>query len=85
LKIARAYNKRVREKSFQVGDLVWKTILSIGSRDNKFGKWSPNWEGSFKVVGIVLRNSYFVEDLQGKKLTKALNGKYLKRYVWQGA
>jgi hypothetical protein len=88
LRVARAYNKRVREKSFQIGELVWKTILPIGSRDNKFGKWSPNWEGPFKVVGIVHGNAYFVEDAQGRKLPKALNGKYLKKYypsVWQGA
>jgi hypothetical protein len=42
LRVAKAYNKRVKKKSFQVGDLVWKTILPIGSRSNKFGKWSPN-------------------------------------------
>jgi predicted RNA-binding protein len=38
LRVARAYNKRVKEKSFQVGDLVWKTILPVGSKSNKFGK-----------------------------------------------
>jgi hypothetical protein len=27
LRVARAYNKRVKEKLFQVGDLVWKMIL----------------------------------------------------------
>jgi hypothetical protein len=42
LRVARAYNKRVKEKLFQVGDLVWKTILPIGFRSNKFRKWSPN-------------------------------------------
>jgi hypothetical protein len=42
LRVARAYNKRVKEKSFYVGDLVWKTIFPIGSKSNKFGKWSPN-------------------------------------------
>jgi hypothetical protein len=36
LRVAIAYNKRVKEKSFQAGDLVWKTILPIGS--NKFEK-----------------------------------------------
>jgi hypothetical protein len=41
-RVARAYNKRVRANSFQVGDLVWKTILPIGSKSNKFGKWSPS-------------------------------------------
>jgi hypothetical protein len=38
LRVARAYNKKVKEKLFQVGDIVWKTILPIGSRSNKFGK-----------------------------------------------
>jgi hypothetical protein len=42
LRVGKAYNKRVKEKSFQVGDLVWKTILPIGYRSSKFGKWSPN-------------------------------------------
>jgi hypothetical protein len=32
LRVAKTYNKRVKEKLFQVGDLVWKTILPIGSR-----------------------------------------------------
>jgi hypothetical protein len=30
-RVARAYNKKVKAKSFQVGDLVWKMILPIGS------------------------------------------------------
>jgi hypothetical protein len=32
LRVAKAYNKRVKEKSFQVRDLVWKMILPVGSR-----------------------------------------------------
>ena len=27
LRVARVYNKKLRPKSFQVGELVWKTIL----------------------------------------------------------
>jgi hypothetical protein len=42
IKIAKANNKRVMEKSFQVGDLVWKMILPLGTRSGKFGKWSPS-------------------------------------------
>jgi hypothetical protein len=38
LRVARAYNKRVKETSFQVEDLVWKTILPIVSKSNKFRK-----------------------------------------------
>ena len=40
LRVARDYNKKVRAKSFQVGELVWKTILTFGTKSNKFGKWS---------------------------------------------
>jgi hypothetical protein len=40
LGVARAYNKRVKEKLFHVRDLVWKTILPIGFKSNKFRKWS---------------------------------------------
>jgi hypothetical protein len=47
--VARAYNKKVKAKSFQVGDLVWKTILPLRNKDRKFGKWSPSWEGPYKV------------------------------------
>jgi transposase InsO family protein len=41
-RVAKAYKKKVKSKSFQVGELVWKTILLIGSKRNQFGKWSPN-------------------------------------------
>nr|ABA97489.1 retrotransposon protein, putative, unclassified [Oryza sativa Japonica Group] len=52
-RVAKAYNKRVKAKLFQVGDLVWKTILPLGTRSKEFGKWSPSWEGPYRVCGIV--------------------------------
>jgi hypothetical protein len=84
--IEKAYNKHVVEKSLQVGDLVWKTILPLGTRSSKFGKWSPSWEGPFRVIRVVPGNACFMDDLEGHSLTKVLNGKYLKRYcpsLWQ--
>jgi hypothetical protein len=53
LRVAKAYNKRVKEKSFQVGDLVWKIILPIGSRSSKFRKWSPNWEAPYRIEEVI--------------------------------
>jgi hypothetical protein len=38
--VAKAYNKKVKANSLQVGDLVWKIIFPLRSRDQKFGKWS---------------------------------------------
>jgi hypothetical protein len=88
LRVARAYNKKVRTKSFQVGELVWLTILPLGTKSNKFGKWSPSWEGPYKIVKVIFGNSYMVEMLQGERLPRALNGGYLKKYypsIWQDA
>jgi hypothetical protein len=65
-----------------------KTILPLGLWNNKFGKWSPSWEGPFKIIRIVPGNSYFIEDLEGRKLPKVINGKYFKKFypsIWQGS
>jgi hypothetical protein len=43
--VVKVYNKKVKAMSFQVGDLGWKTILPLRSRDQKFCKKSPSWEG----------------------------------------
>ena len=86
LRVARAYNKKVRAKSFQVGELVWKTILPLGTKSNKFGKWSPSWEETYKIIKVIFGNSYMVETMQRERLSRALNGRYLKKYylsVWQ--
>ena len=86
--VAKAYNKNVKVKSFQVGDLVWKTILPLRNKDRKFGKWSPSWEGPYKVKEVISGNTYLLQTLQGKDLPKALNGRFLKQYhpsMWQDA
>jgi hypothetical protein len=31
-RVAQAYNKKVKSKSFQVRDSVWKTVLPLGRR-----------------------------------------------------
>jgi len=77
--ITRAYNKKVNGKSFQVGDIVWKTILPIGMKSNKFGKWSPSWEGPYKVIKVIYENSYMMETLQGDQLPRAISERYLKK------
>jgi hypothetical protein len=80
-RVARAYNKKVKSKYFQVGELVWKTILPIGSKSNQFSKWSPSWEGPYKVIKVIYGNSYLLETLQGERLKVAFNGRYLKKYI----
>jgi hypothetical protein len=37
-KVARAYNKKVKPKEFQVGDLVWEEVLPLRTKDEAYGK-----------------------------------------------
>jgi hypothetical protein len=86
--VARAYNKKVKAKSFQVGDLVWKIILPLRNKDRKFEKWSPSCEGPYKVKQVMSGNTYLLQTLQGNDIPKTLNGCFLKQYhhsMWQDA
>jgi hypothetical protein len=64
--VAKAYNKKIMAKSFQVGDLVWKTVLPLKSRDKKFDKWSSSWEGPYRITQVIMGNAYMLQTLQGE-------------------
>ncbi len=71
-RVARHYNKKVVPKDFSEGELVWKLILPIGTRDSKFGKWSPNWEGPSKSIKLCLKEHTCCKDLMEKFLGERL-------------
>ena len=87
-RVARWYDKKVKAKEFADGELVWKLILPIGTKSSKFGKWSPNWVGPYRINRCAPGNAYILETLEGVEFPRALNGKYLKRYypsIWLDA
>ena len=76
----------VKNKQFYEGELVWKVRLSIGSKDNRFDKWSPNWEGPYRIKCCAPGNAYILETLEEEEeFDRAINGKFLKKYyhsIW---
>ena len=87
-RVGRWYDKKVKAKTFEKGELIWKLILPIGTKSSKFGKWSPMWEGPFRVNRCVPGNAHILETIEGEEYSRALNGKYLKKYypsVWVDA
>lgn len=66
-KVARAYNKKVRPKENQAGDLVWEPVLPLGTKDAAYDKWSPNWHGPYRVEQVLPGNAYMLEELNGDK------------------
>ena len=84
-RVVRWYDKKVKTKEFADGDLVWKLILPIGTKSSKFGKWSPNWDGPYRINRSAPGNAHILETLEGVEFPRALNGKYLKKYypsIW---
>jgi len=79
-RVAKAYNKKVKSKTFNLGDLVWKVILPMDRRDRILGKWSPNWEGPFKISQIFSNGAYEIQELTPEQRSVNMNGKYLKKY-----
>lgn len=41
-KVAMIYNIRVNKKIFQEGQILWKAILPLGTKNIELGKWSSN-------------------------------------------
>ncbi|KAL0461112.1 UNVERIFIED_CONTAM: hypothetical protein Slati_0738400 [Sesamum latifolium] len=44
-----SYNKRVKSRSFQVGDLVLRRVDAL----KPIGKLDPTWEGPYKVKSVI--------------------------------
>jgi hypothetical protein len=77
--VARAYNKKVKLKEFQVRAVVWEAVLPLGTKDAAYGKWSLNWHGPYRIDQALPENTYMLE-LDGAKFPVAINGQHLKKY-----
>ncbi|CAL9017938.1 unnamed protein product, partial [Prunus brigantina] len=78
--VSRAYNKRVRNKSFEGGEIVWKAVLPLGTHVAGYGKWSPSWEGPFIINQILGMGAYRLQDKDGEIHAAPINGKWLKKF-----
>nr|KYP49291.1 hypothetical protein KK1_028928 [Cajanus cajan]KYP70907.1 hypothetical protein KK1_010147 [Cajanus cajan] len=78
-RVEKSYNKRVKARSFRVGDLVLKVILPMDQKSRHFGKWSPNWEGPFIIEQAYSKNAYVIKEIDSN-VNKVINGKYLKHF-----
>jgi len=79
-RITKFYNKRVKSKTFDVNDLIWKVILPMDKRDRTLGKRAPDWEGPWKILRVFSNNAYEIEELNDDNRIIRINGKYFKKY-----
>ena len=65
--MAKHYNSRVRNRDFQVGDLVLRRV-TFAAKDTYQGKLCPNWEGPYRIASWHRKGNYYLESLDGQKL-----------------
>jgi hypothetical protein len=72
-RVSRWYDKKVKVKTFDQEDLVWKLILPIGTNDPRFGKWSPTWKG-IRLIDVFLVMHTFWKHWREKNFPERLMG-----------
>ena len=78
-KMAEYYNKRVKLRQLNIGDLVLRKVTTA-TKDLNQGKLGPTWEGPYRVIHYSQQDSYPLENLDGQKLLRPLNTENLKKY-----
>ncbi|XP_027769603.1 uncharacterized protein K02A2.6-like [Solanum pennellii] len=77
-RMARAYNKKVRPRHFEEGQLVLRRILPHHAETK--GKFSPNWRGPFVVKRVLPNGALYLADIEGKVTETVVNADAVKRY-----
>uniref|UniRef100_A0A2N9FSF3 Uncharacterized protein n=1 Tax=Fagus sylvatica TaxID=28930 RepID=A0A2N9FSF3_FAGSY len=77
----RGYDKNIRPRSFQVGDLVLRKVVA-NTRNPNDGKLGPNWEGPYQVTSFAGVGAYRLTDLDGKSVLRPWNICNLKKYFY---
>ncbi|GKV05156.1 hypothetical protein SLEP1_g17198 [Rubroshorea leprosula] len=78
-RVAKFYNKRVRARQFQVGDLVLRKAR-LTSVYSHMSKLALNWEGPYMVISIQRPGSYQLADLEGRSLPFIWNIHNLRKF-----
>lgn len=78
-RIARYFNRRVRQKPISVGDFVLRKIEATGKAP-QLGKLSPNWEGPYQVIEQIGSGTFRLTTMDGEPLNRPWNADNLRRF-----
>jgi len=77
-KMKRAFDKKVRSREFQEGELVMKMIITV-QRDNR-GKLMPNYEGPYVVKRTLPIVALILTRMDGEELYLPVNSDTVKKF-----
>ena len=79
-RMSRGYNKKVRHREFQVGDLVLRENPKNQSHQERKGKFEPNWLGPFVITATFGSGAYQLSTTEGEQLREPINVLHLKKF-----
>ncbi|PBH40867.1 hypothetical protein BGU76_18330, partial [Clostridioides difficile] len=74
--LRRYHDKDIRQRSFSVGDLVLRRILT----GEGWHKLSPSWEGPFIVAEVTRPGSYRLTQMDGTEIGNSWNIEHLRKF-----
>jgi hypothetical protein len=77
--MVRAYDKIIKQRVFQKGELVLVLRYPIIITHKMKGKFEPKWEESFIIEQVYDGGAYQLMDYQGLCPMPPVNGRYLKK------
>ncbi|XP_060194936.1 uncharacterized protein LOC132624127 [Lycium barbarum] len=77
-RVSRAFNKRVRTRLFQIGQMVLKRIFA--HQDEYEGKLAPNWQGPYAVCKALSGGTIVLAKIDRQEWPKPINSYAIKRY-----
>ena len=78
--IIRAFNKKVKERTFKKGDLVLAVRRPMVMAHKTKEKFQPKWEGPFVVELVYSNEAYRLITPDGDMLMMPINDRFLKKY-----
>ncbi|KAA0055891.1 uncharacterized protein E6C27_scaffold438G00090 [Cucumis melo var. makuwa] len=79
VRMSKAFDKQVRPRSFQVGDLVLVVRRHIITTRHTGNKFTPKWDGPYIVKEVFTNGAYKIIN-QDELRIGPINGKFLKKF-----
>ena len=77
-RMTKAFNKKVKHRVYQAGDLVIKRIILL--QGDPRGKWTPIYEGPVVVNMIFSGGVMILTTMDGDDFSHPVNADIVKRY-----
>ncbi|GFS41482.1 hypothetical protein Acr_00g0074590 [Actinidia rufa] len=77
--LTKSFNQKVQCKEFAVGDLVLKKVIR-NTRILLTASSAQTREGPYKIIKLVDRGSYYLEDMEGNEVPRPWNSNNQRKY-----